>query len=123
RYSFKAWQDGTSEPAGWDVVGSGPVGELTTGSITLTAHHTDATFGRVTITRLTDSPAIISNVVATPANTQVQVSWNTDESTTGVVQYGLTQNYELGSVSDSTNGTGHSVLLPNLQPGTTYHYR
>ncbi|HYO09880.1 MAG TPA: DUF1349 domain-containing protein, partial [Tepidisphaeraceae bacterium] len=110
-YSLKMWQDGTPEPTAWTLTGSGVDGELTHGSILLLAHHTDATFGRATITQVMDAPAVISNVQSHPRATQSQLTWQTNEPATAVVDYGKTGAYELGSVQQPTRGTSHAVTL------------
>ena len=51
-YSLKIWQEGTPEPAAWELQGYGPSDELTAGSLLIVAHHVDASFGTVTITPL-----------------------------------------------------------------------
>lgn len=48
-YQFKVWQDGTPEPPGWDLSGPGSVQGNEQGSVLLLAHHSDVTFGDVTI--------------------------------------------------------------------------
>ncbi len=57
-YRFKVWEQGTAEPATWDLVGLGNFGQPDSGSVVLVAHHVDATFGDVIITNvepITDS--------------------------------------------------------------------
>ena len=72
---------------------------------------------------LDSSPPQISNLNAVAAETSATVSWQTDEPSTGLVEYGETTAYELGSVASSTLATAHSVTLPGLSEGTDYHYR
>jgi hypothetical protein len=48
-YGMKIWPADSPEPQGWDLEGDGLAGSLDSGAILLLAHHTDATFGRVTI--------------------------------------------------------------------------
>jgi hypothetical protein len=52
-YRFKVWQDGTPEPSGWDLSGYGSLQENSEGSVLLVAHHSDVTFGDVTIVPIT----------------------------------------------------------------------
>lgn len=50
------------------------------------------------------------------------ISWATDETATGVVEYGTTAAY--GTTSSVTaSGVNHSVTLSGLSPADTYHYR
>ncbi len=48
-YRFKVWQDGTPEPSGWDLSGPGAAQGNDRGSVLLVAHHSDVTFGDVTV--------------------------------------------------------------------------
>lgn len=64
-------------------------------------------------------------VTATPSDeivTVVHVSWRTDETTTGYVEYGATE--ALGQRTPvSESGRDHEVALLGLQADTTYFYR
>ena len=122
-YSLKVWAQGSAEPAAWDLTGTGVAGELARGSVLLTAHHTDATYGNVTVTPLADLPPTILNVQTQPRATEAQVTWQTNEPATAIVEYGLTTNYELGSVAQPTLGANHAATLDDLSPQTTYHFR
>jgi hypothetical protein len=68
------------------------------------------------------TPPQVSGVSVAASATSAEVSWNTDEPATRRVEYGPTTGY--GSVSEPAGlATAHSVNLPGLSPGTTYHYR
>lgn len=54
-------------------------------------------------------------------STEVTIEWDTDSKSTSVVKYGLTINYELGKIGDSTAAKTHRVSLPGLKPATFYH--
>ena len=54
-YSMKVWPAGRTEPDAWQLEGPGSEGELDHGSLLLVAHHTDATFGDVTVTEIRQS--------------------------------------------------------------------
>jgi uncharacterized repeat protein (TIGR02543 family) len=69
------------------------------------------------------TPPVISDVVTTPDDTSVIVSWTTDEPTTGTVEHGLSTDYELGVGGSSSQGTVHEVVLTGLTPETDYHVR
>jgi hypothetical protein len=59
---------------------------------------------------------------ASTANT-TRVTWDTNELTSGVVEYGRTGQYELGRIgSESGLATSHAATL-QVQPGQTYHLR
>ncbi|MFH0973064.1 MAG: fibronectin type III domain-containing protein [Patescibacteria group bacterium] len=53
------------------------------------------------------------------------IYWETDEFSTSAIDYGLTLNYELGSIVDQTNSlfTVHKIILENLKPNTIYYFR
>jgi parallel beta-helix repeat protein len=71
----------------------------------------------------TTPPVITNGPNSYPTTNSVQIDWTTDELSDSVVEYGLTLNYELGSVSDSTSVVDHSVTISSLTTETTYHYR
>ena len=71
----------------------------------------------------TTPPFIYNELVSAVSDTEIAVSWNTDELADGVVEYGLTTAYELGPVSDAALTTGHAFALTNLQADTTYQVR
>lgn len=65
----------------------------------------------------------ISNVATTNVtSTSATITWTTDENSTSVVNYGLTNSYG-ASASSAANVTSHSVTFSNLSAGTTYHFR
>jgi YVTN family beta-propeller protein len=68
-------------------------------------------------------PPVISNIassVTTP--TSATITWITDVASDSLVEYGLDTSYG-GSVFLASLETSHSVILPDLQPGRTYHFR
>lgn len=70
------------------------------------------------------TPPVISNVGASNASTTGgTIAWNTDEAATSQVEYGTASSYGASSVLDSSLVTNHTVNLPGLAAGTTYHYR
>jgi uncharacterized repeat protein (TIGR02543 family) len=74
---------------------------------------------------LIPEPPGLSNVQVSTDSVQesATVSWSTLAITDGVVEYGTTAGYELGSVATSAPSQNHSVLLNNLTPGIEYHFR
>jgi hypothetical protein len=97
------------------------------GTLRGTANPVDLTINAdITVTAnfaLDASPPQISNVNVVASTTSASVSWQSDELSTGFVEYGLTTSYELGSVASSTLSTSHAVTLPGLSDGQVYHYR
>ena len=51
-YSFKIWEEGTTEPVGWTLAGVDQVTEPLTGGFLLIAHHWDITFHDLDITEI-----------------------------------------------------------------------
>ncbi|MBI4713840.1 hypothetical protein HY771_01495 [Candidatus Uhrbacteria bacterium] len=66
----------------------------------------------------------ISNIVVSQITTNsAVVSWTTNESADSAVDYGLTQSFEVGTVTDASFVTSHSLGLVNLLEGKTYFFR
>lgn len=124
-YRLKVWENGSPEPAQWELVGQEPITELANGAVLLTAHHVDATFGNISVTNLPAdiTPPKISNVTATAIENSAVITWDTDEPADSVVAYGTTNAYEKGIVPDTKVGFSHSIALSGLTPGITYHYQ
>ncbi len=68
------------------------------------------------------TPPVIAKLTVTALDTSAVVSWNTDEPTTGQVEYGST--VDLGSTmqSDETGSLQHRIVISGLRPQTTYHF-
>lgn len=66
---------------------------------------------------------VISNIASVSLNANSRrITWNTNESSTSIVDFGLTTSYGT-SVPDNTLVTAHSIDLTNLAASTTYNYR
>ncbi len=67
----------------------------------------------------------ITNLAATPGSADVVIAWNTGESSSSNVLYGLTPSgYATTSeLNTSPRVTDHSVNITSLVPCTTYHYK
>ena len=76
----------------------------------------------------TDAPWIVEGPEFA-AESSVDISWSTDESTTGYVEYGeadapyVDENSYVSTVNSVYSGTTHTVKLTGLIPGATYQYR
>lgn len=79
----------------------------------------DATF--TTSTAAPPSFAAGPSVTAATSTT-LTVEWDTDEPSTGTVEYGLDTGYG-NQVADTTPATHHAATLTGLSPETTYHIR
>ncbi len=93
---------------------------------------------RVDYFRNLDNPGMPEDSLTTPPDTigpyvynvralqvapnALELAWNTDELSTGVLQYGTTTSYG-SSVSSSTPSTNHKVLITGLVSNTSYDYR
>ncbi len=69
----------------------------------------------------TTVPPVISNTTIATGETTAIVTWTTDKLATSVLDYGITNQYEIGTVDNGSNlTTSHSLNLTGLTPGTTY---
>ena len=66
------------------------------------------------------APAI-SNTNLSVGNSSATLSWTTDQTATGVVNYGTSEAY--GSTVTTASGTSHTATLSSLSASTTYHYQ
>jgi hypothetical protein len=68
---------------------------------------------------------VISSVSSSVASTTNIITWTTDENSSSIVDYGLTNAYGTSTVEADTSPrvTSHSVTLSSLISCTTYHYR
>lgn len=57
-----------------------------------------------------------------PGN-KATVAWSTAALVDGAVDYGLDLTYSSGTVSNGALVRDHAIVLPGLQPGTSYFYR
>ncbi len=126
-----------SEPTTWTTFGDGT---STTASTTVTGLSGSSAYnfrvsavnanGRgnttsVNSTTTDGAEPVISAVSSTPSNTSVTITWTTDELSSSIVDYGLTNAYGTSTVEADTapRVTSHSVTLNSLIACTTYSYR
>lgn len=70
------------------------------------------------------SPGIFEVKVLSVTTSSVTMSWKTDVASTGIISYGSTSPYAYTlNKNYSTAVTDHTLVITNLQPGTTYHYQ
>ena len=67
-------------------------------------------------------PSIQSGPTSSTTETDATITWETDEATTGKVEYGTSEAYGLTAPLDTNLSTSHSVALTGLDPGTTYYF-
>lgn len=76
------------------------------------------------ITLDTTYPTIFSVASSNITTNSANISWNTNESSTLQIEYGLTPSYgQLTTLNPSLFNTSHSVSLGGLSDDTTYNYR
>jgi len=71
----------------------------------------------------TTAPTISNVVVSNITTFSARVSWLTDEPASSIVEYGLTEAYEVGNITDAAFRTLHTESLSGLLEATTYHFR
>jgi len=52
----------------------------------------------------------------------LEISWQTNVAATAELEYGETDGYELGNISEETPSTSHSIVVENLEPATIYYF-
>ncbi|HEG43343.1 MAG TPA: hypothetical protein ENH94_04760 [Phycisphaerales bacterium] len=125
----KIWQDGTTEPANWQIeCQDANAGRLTEGTVGLWSMYSGTRYfddlqvvPKVVIPDTTDP--IIGNVQAAAGDIAATVTWTTDEPATSSVAFGPSAAYENGSVSTGSLVTNHSITLTSLTASTIYHYK
>ena len=70
----------------------------------------------------TTPPVITDGPTATQKDCSAQIQWTTDEASTTVVEYGLSQSYG-NEVSIAGYTQSHTIILSGLSANTTYHFR
>lgn len=68
-------------------------------------------------------PNTILNIAITTDTDSAIISWETTFVTKGTLVWGLTSEYELGSVSEIDYTYSHRVKIENLLPGQKYYFR
>ena len=73
---------------------------------------------------LDETPPEISGIgVTAVGTTTATIGWLTDELSTGVLEFGHTPSFELGTVDSSVLATSHTVDLTGLNESTTVYFR
>lgn len=106
---------------------------INTISGTITDTNSNAMTNFVPTTNLAANKAIVidtatptvSSLVVTPGSTTASVSWSSNESTSSIVDYGLTSSYGTSTSEADTSPrvTSHTVSLSNLIACTSYYLR
>lgn len=69
-----------------------------------------------------DVAPILSSISSTPNQTEATIAWITDDESTSLINYGLTDTYTSATTFDTDLVTSHSQTITGLTPSTTYHY-
>lgn len=70
----------------------------------------------------TDPPDISNVQLESVTDTSVTITWETDEDSDSLINYGLQEDYGIVRIPEATR-TSHSITLDQLEPGRTYHFR
>jgi hypothetical protein len=68
-------------------------------------------------------PAFINDVETIPDDTSAVIKWTTLEAASSEVRYGLSTDFELGSVTNNQVTNFHSLSLTGLTPATSYYFQ
>ncbi len=127
KYSFKAWQDGTTEPASWLMTGEDQPGDPTHGCFMLMAHHVDVTFKDVKASPL---GTLAAPVLVSPADNATGVvsgtalKWNrVDNAASYDLQVSTSSSFTGGMLVDQMGLADTSYALPAIAGTTVYHWR
>jgi hypothetical protein len=64
-----------------------------------------------------------SEVTVTPSFDNSVIEWSTTDGSRATVSWGLSSDYEQGSLSETDYTKNHVVKLSNLEPGTLYYFK
>ncbi|HEX5150554.1 MAG TPA: N,N-dimethylformamidase beta subunit family domain-containing protein, partial [Parafilimonas sp.] len=72
-----------------------------------------------------ETPPVITNIEVEPSSDgeSAVITWNTDESSDGAIDYGTSEGSLNQHKEDATPTTSHSITITGLIPGATYYYR
>lgn len=65
---------------------------------------------------------LVQDVATERTESGIRVTWVTDETAISGVEWGRTPDYEFGTLP-SDGRIDHELVLPDLEPGVTYHFR
>lgn len=69
------------------------------------------------------APPVIQHVqVSDITDSQAVVSWSTAYPASGLVRYGLTTDYEIGTIVSDDQSVEHQITLDELNPAATYYF-
>ncbi|MFA6272308.1 MAG: hypothetical protein WC693_04375 [Patescibacteria group bacterium] len=65
---------------------------------------------------------IFSNIVITPGENSFTVAWTSNEPSTSIIHWGLSNAYGNITIGDSVRTTQHEIMVTGLADNTTYHF-
>jgi hypothetical protein len=68
-------------------------------------------------------PPSITDIVVSPTDESIVVTWTTDEPATGQVEYGKSTDYSSTTALNKDLSTSHKITINWLETNTTYHFR
>jgi len=66
---------------------------------------------------------LISDINSITTDTQALITCATNDNSTLEVNFGITDQYEKGTINDDGNTIDHNILIEKLDPGQTYYYQ
>ncbi len=121
---WSTFADGTSAATSATVTG---LSGVTAYNFRVSAINSNGTgnYETVNATTTDGTPPSISSISSTPSSTSVVITWTTDEASSSIVDYGLTNSYGTSTSESDTSPrvTSHSVTINSLIACTTYNYR
>ena len=123
----------SSDGETWATVGSF-VDPLSVGSVGIAFGSRQATVDRLRVEEFRvdgeeptppgpdDQAPLIQDVATERTESGIGITWVTDETAISGVEWGRTTDYEFGTLP-SDGRIEHSVFLPDLESGVTYHFR
>jgi len=85
---------------------------------------TSNTYTFTTLVPADTTPPVIYNIQAQNATpSTIRIAWSTNEQSTSMVEYGMTQGYGFTTPTDNNLTGMHIVDIQGLSPSTTYNFR
>lgn len=113
-YFFKIWQDGTTEPAAWDILGREPLSGPQAGSLLLVAHELDVSYGPVYVTAVQNPTTLVSDDFnAAALNSALWRFVNPRNDASATIQGAGTGDVRLAI--SMPGGVSHEPLLPFIR--------
>ncbi len=93
----------------------------TPSSTPTTTENTEEEGGFMTGSKLPPFPEMLNTLTITPSKDTVVIRYTTDRYIRGVVRWGRSTDYELGTIQEDIFSTSHETTISGLDVGTTYY--